>query len=54
MPSLQAAGTQLEAKYKRPMKGEGLAYHERQRFWEKYPECGEEMAVGSLEFHQHT
>ena len=48
----QAAGTQWEAAYKRRMTGEGITYRERQRARVKCSDCGEEMAMGSLEVYR--
>ena len=52
--SCQAAGTQSEALYEQEITEEGLSYRERQRVRVKCLECGEEMAMGFLEVHQHT
>ena len=47
----EAARTQLEVAYERRMTGAGLLYWERQLVRLKCLECGEEMALGSLEVH---
>ena len=36
------------------MTGAGISYREMQRVRVKCSECGEEMAMGFLEVHQHT
>ena len=50
----QVARTQLEAAYKRQTKGSRPSYQERQWGWVQCMECGEEMAIGSLEGHIQT
>ena len=48
----RAVGTHPEADCKRQMMGEGLTYWSLLRLWVKCPDCGVELAMGSLDFHQ--
>ena len=50
----QAAGVRVDEAYTRQMTGEGRSFKERQRERVLCPECGKEMAKGSLVAHRQT
>ena len=50
----QAAGTQLEASYRRQITGEGPSYQEQQKGRVHRRECRDEMAAGYLAGHRMT
>ena len=46
-----AVRTHLDAAYEQLMMGEGITYRYLQRLWVKCPECGTDLAAGSLVAH---
>ena len=50
----RAAGVQADEAYTRRMTGEGGGFKEQQREWILCPECGKELAKGSLVTHRQT
>ena len=50
----QAAGTQLEASYRRRITGDGPSYRDLQKGQKQCRECGEDMAARSVAGHMNT